>query len=146
MAIVEWQLADLSCGDSALVDALSANQHEPWRGDICDIEIGGLDLLGPIEETIDQIPHVDLFILSETLEHLDDPAMVLRKIRAKADRLLMSTPIHSDDMLDANPEHYWQWDYADLKAMLLESGWTADHTVVLGGPAWYYTYFIAGCS
>lgn len=116
----EYYMADLSCGDGAIVNAIDDFQccATKFLGDFAP----GYELQGPIEETIDQIPYVDLFVLSETLEHLDDPEGALRKIRAKADRLLMSTPWCQ--WVDQNPEHYWSWDDQAIREILADTGWT----------------------
>ena len=71
-------IADLSCGNGAIARGVAFPDDTVILGDFAP----GYDITGPIEQTIDDIPHVDLFICSETLEHVDDPALVLGKIRA----------------------------------------------------------------
>jgi hypothetical protein len=106
--------ADLSCGNGAILSALpAASRH---FGDFAP----GYDLTGPIEDTIEQIPDVDLYVCSETLEHLDDPDKVLKAIRAKTRTLVLSTPVDAWD--DTNPEHYWAWSRADVEEMLAAAG------------------------
>jgi hypothetical protein len=92
--------ADLSCGNGAVLNAVKSTTK--FYGDYAP----GYTYTGPIEETIDQIPHVDLFICCETLEHLDDPGAALVKIREKASMILLSTPV--DNWGDPNPEHSWR--------------------------------------
>lgn len=106
--------ADLSCGDAAILGSLGVGTR--YLGDFAP----GYPLCGPIEETIDQIPPVDLFVCCETLEHLDDPDLVLKKIRAKTKRLVLSTPVGAFD--DANEEHYWAWDRDAVEDMLRAAG------------------------
>jgi len=108
--------ADLSCGDGALLGAI------PLQTRIFGDFAPGWPITGPVEATIEQIPDVDLFVCAETLEHLDDPDLVLKKIRAKTSRLLLSTPIEAWE--DSNPEHYWAWDRAEVDGMLAEAGFT----------------------
>lgn len=106
---------DLSCGDGYWKEKF---QRLTWfLGDFA----GGYEYRGPIEETINKIPHVDVFFLCETLEHLDDPDSVLVQIREKADRLILSTP--KSWQWDENPEHYWAWDAEALQGMLGAAGW-----------------------
>lgn len=102
--------ADLSCGDGAILKALDVSER--ILGDYAS----GYEFTGPIEETIEQLERVDLFVCCETLEHLDDPDLVLKKIRAKARRLVLSTPVGAFD--DTNPEHYWAWDRGAVEDML----------------------------
>ncbi|MGW3346794.1 hypothetical protein ACWDA3_26075 [Nonomuraea rubra] len=110
--------ADLSCGDGTILRSVPAAQR--YFGDIAP----GYEFHGPIEQTIDEIPHVDLYICAETLEHLDDPDDVLARIRSKAGRMVLSTPI--DAWGDNNPEHYWAWSRSDVEEMLAAAGWEID--------------------
>jgi SAM-dependent methyltransferase len=130
--------ADLSCGNGAILDAIPAEKK--YYGDFAP----GYDFTGPLEETLDQIPNVDLYICSETIEHLDDPDKVLAQIRQKAKMMVLSTPIGEDD--DNNPEHYWGWDMAAVGEMLAAAGWQrgADMEVRLR-PAFVYDYQIWAC-
>lgn len=106
-------IADLSCGNGAIAEALAL--------DDTILVLGDLATTGPIEEQLLELAHVDLFICSETLEHLDDPFTVLAEIRKRADRLLLSTPVRCWG--DGNPEHLFAWDREGVEAMLSESGW-----------------------
>lgn len=106
--------ADLSCGNGAIIDALDAPNR--YRGDFAP----GYPIVGPLEETLHQIPTVDLYICSETLEHVDDPAAVLKLIRSKARSLVLSTPVEAWN--DPNEEHYWAWDRAGVEELLAAAG------------------------
>ena len=106
--------ADLSAGDGFIINSL--NIQNRILGDI----VPQWEHCGPIEETIHKIPHVDLFILSETLEHLDDPDDILRLIRDKATYLLLSTPLGETE--DINEEHYWGWDKDGILEMVTAAG------------------------
>src|SRR5678816_2585915 len=70
--------ADLSCGDGAILEALQLRVK--IFGDFAE---GSYDFCGPLDETIEKIPFVDVFVLCETIEHLDDPIGILKKIRNK---------------------------------------------------------------
>lgn len=130
--------ADLSCGDATV----------PYNWYWDDLHLGDYlrsertRYVGPIEKTIHEIPHVDFFFLLETLEHLDDPEAVLRDIREKSDRLVLSTP--DCDYRDDNPEHYWAWDSEAVHGMLTDTGWGPQlyrHTT----PELGYRFQIWGC-
>ncbi len=112
------RVADLSCGDATIVSQIPASER--YLGDIAPGP--GIVAWGPIERTIRKIPHVDLFICCETLEHLDDPVQTLADIRLKADALVMSTPIGETEA--SNPEHYWGWDVQGIEELLDATAWT----------------------
>jgi hypothetical protein len=112
-------VADLSCGDAMIARRLSQSHGARLiLGDYAP----GYEYTGPIEETIGKLAdrEADLFICSETIEHLDDPDAVLAAIRRKTGRLLLSTPDGEDD--DHNPEHVWGWDAEAVEAMLGVAG------------------------
>lgn len=111
-----WRGADLSCGNAAILTALDL--PVTILGDYAP----GYQYQGPIEETIQQIPEVDLFVCSETIEHVDDPQLVLDDIRSVAQYLLLSTPVGCHN--DSNAEHYWAWDREDVERLLIDSGWS----------------------
>lgn len=108
--------ADLSCGDAAILRTMRVPQMH--LGDYAP----GYEYHGPVEETIGRIPPVDLYVCSETLEHLDDPDSVLRAIRTKTDALVLSTPVDAWDDVHRNPEHYWAWSRVDVEGMLTAAG------------------------
>lgn len=119
-------VADLSCGDAAIAQRLAASRGARLiLGDYAP----GYEHTGPIEHTIRDIPDVDVFICSETIEHLDDPDAVLRQIRQKTRNLLLSTP--DGETCDRNPEHVWGWDAEAVEGMLRAAGFTpVVHTTV----------------
>jgi hypothetical protein len=102
--------ADLSCGDGAVLDALSVSRK--FYGDFTP----GYELTGDIMETIQQIPVVDVFINTETLEHVDDPGTLLKAIREKTRLLVLSTPVNAWN--DDNLQHLWAWSREDVEEML----------------------------
>lgn len=106
-------IADLSCGDGAIVG--QSTHH--WTDRI----FGDLTTTGPLVETLPKLPDVDMYVCSETIEHVEDPDWLLAEIRKHAGALLLSTPHAKWD--DDNGEHYWAWDVSDLGVMLDAAGW-----------------------
>lgn len=122
--LAEWKdvatVADLSCGNGEIARAADNNVTR-YLGDYAP----GYYFHGPIEETIEQIQAVDLFICCETLEHLDDPAFVLQRIHAKSDFLVLSTPVNNFG--DPNAEHLWEWNRGGVEDLLRETDWSILH-------------------
>jgi hypothetical protein len=117
-------IVDLSCGDGAILDGIADLTFEPhsfWYGDVNGNTGIELDYVGPIEKTLDLIDETDMFVLSETIEHVHAPDLLLSRIRRRSKMLVMSTPVGEDT--DGNPEHYWGWDVDDVREMLMCVGW-----------------------
>jgi hypothetical protein len=130
-------VADLSCGDGAVVNGSTHPWAERYLGDFAP----GFDHIGRIERTIHEIPSVDVFVLSETLEHVQWPADLLAAIRQKARYLLLSTPLAEFD--DRNPEHYWGWDEAGVYQLLNGAGWQEESCELFTPQSGnFYTYQI----
>lgn len=111
-------VADLSAGATPLIQTIWPHARH-YVGDFAHRP--GYDFHGPIEQTIQLLPHVELFVSGETIEHLDDPDAVLREIRVRAAHLVVSTP--NGETTDHNPEHYWGWDLDGVHEMLIATGW-----------------------
>lgn len=130
--------ADLSCGNGAILETLNVKKY---FGDYAP----QYQFTGPLEKTIHEIPNVDIYVCSETLEHLDDPGYALKLIREKSRSLVLSTPIEKWD--DNNDEHYWAYDREGVEELMKQAGWTPNiflflDTTVFGEP---YKYGIWGC-
>jgi hypothetical protein len=136
------RVADLSCGNATIARRLEESHGAQLQlGDFAP----GYEFTGPIEQTIKKLAPVDLFILSETLEHVADPDAVLRAIRPKTGRLILSTP--DGETNDQNPEHVWGWDAEAVQGMLRAAGFVPDiHTTVDTRPAGgVYSFQIWAC-
>lgn len=112
------EVVDLSCGDASIALAL---HDEPILGDYTE----GYQHYGPIEQTAKELDEWEgkrLWILTETLEHLDNPLRVLDEIAHRTDYLLLSTPIHNSGDVDDNPQHYWTWDREGVELFARAAG------------------------
>lgn len=130
---------DLSCGNGAILNSIKL--QEKYLGDYAP----KYEFEGPLEKTILEMPNVDIYVCSETLEHLDDPNHALKLIRQKSKSLVLSTPIEQWE--DTNTEHYWAYDREGVEELLKNSGWKPNvflflDTQVFGEP---YKYGIWGC-
>lgn len=150
-------MADLSCGDGAIARGIIQHRSTSATTRIRRAVLGDLNLdyrlvtasrenpveswpstiqflHGPAEAMLERLdPPVDLFVCSETLEHLDDPDAFLTEVRKRARYLLITTPDGESDPA-MNPEHYWGWGTYDVSQMLHHTGWSVvDH--ILFSPA-----------
>lgn len=121
--------ADWSAGDRAITNALT-----------------GLDFLytadGAIELTLDSDTRLyDLFICTETIEHLEAPWTVLEKIAKIAKFIVVSTPIDEDPEID-NYEHYWSFTTEDVRDMLTHAGFVELNCTRISSDDWTYAYQI----
>jgi len=144
IAFASWfkdvnSIADLSAGDAAIINAIPATTR--YIGDFAP----GYEYTGAIDDTIDLIPKVDLFICSETIEHLDDPEKTLAKIRAKTKALIVTTPDSENN--DQNPQHYWGWDSDGVRQLLEGAGFkpVIFNTLQFENPNLIYDYQFWGC-
>ena len=112
-----WQsVADLSCGNAEIARRLTS---DPTLGDFA----AGYPLTGPLETTLPTIARHDIYVCSETIEHLDNPSLALLLMREKAHGLVLSTPLECWD--DGCAEHLWAWDRNGVEGLMAEAGWTS---------------------
>lgn len=130
--------ADLSCGDGAILRALAPGLDRIWLGDLNPTAFGdwpdGTAWMlepGALPDSLEGLPElVDLFVCSETLEHVADPDDLLTRLTAYATYLFVSTPV-AEPAGSGNLEHYWSWDVPDVGQMLTDCGWSpVDHRVL----------------
>jgi hypothetical protein len=137
---------DLTCGDGAILRALQANGtvQTTYYGDL--VHADHLDVIGKVEDTMSGellMDKWDLYICSETLEHVQDPDTLLRNARALARNAVFTTPIDETPEY-GNPEHYWGWGLEDIHDMLVDAGWSPEPAVVLDLP--FYKFQVWCCS
>lgn len=96
---------------------------------------------GNIEEDVVSLADVDLFICTETIEHLEAPWTVLEEIASRAKWLVLSTPIDEHPAV-GNYEHYWSFTVQDIHDMLTQSLFRDLHCEILTRAEWTYTYQI----
>lgn len=129
-------VADLSCGDGAIVRGLLGMPHfrHAYLGDLNGVpsqaDWGPLRVQTtvlppvPLPHALNHLPQpVDLLVLSETIEHMDDPDALLAGAGQHARYLFVSTP-ENEIETSGNLEHYWSWGTADMHQMLQDAGWS----------------------
>jgi hypothetical protein len=125
-------VTDLSCGDGVIVGGLNIENKT----------MNDITLLGDgIEVTVKTMKDVDLFICTETIEHLEAPWTVIEEIAQRAKWLVLSCP--NDESPDIhNHEHYWSFTAQDVGDMLAEAGFVDLQWETITQPRWTYEYQI----
>jgi hypothetical protein len=110
-------IADMSCGDARIARALGEHFGvEPVLGDYAP----GYSYTGLLSDTVPLLMPVDLYICTNTVEHLDDPDTDLKLIRQCTRELLLSTPV--EEWHEPSGGHYWAWDREGVEDMASAAG------------------------
>lgn len=128
-------MADLSCGDTEVTRTLTGLTHRHLR----DFTDYGEDILSLLSGVMNS---VDLFVCTETIEHLEAPWTVIERIREKAKWLVLSCPNDERSVGEGNWEHYWSFTQNDVLDILTQAGFTETKYHGLWEPGWAYDYQI----
>ena len=86
---------------------------------------------GDIADALDDADPADVIVLTEILEHLVNPDIILAKAKQKARHLVASSPEMRPGQKDGNPEHLWMFDADGYREMLEAAGWqVVQHTTL----------------
>jgi hypothetical protein len=135
--LIAWQrptsLIDPACGDASVVAYALELVEIPHieLGDISEpnvehaLELGFAEAVwkGRCDVLLERTKSFDLVVLTEILEHLEDPDTTLRLARKSASVLVASSPVMRPSQRDENPEHVWMFDKEGYEEMLRDSGW-----------------------
>lgn len=124
--IDEWPIesvADLAVGDGRIIGQLLEVHRVVY--DIAEANIDNLSIecektVADIDTSSVEMPEVDLVILSEILEHIENPDQILKNVRSKTKYIFISTPLNEG--IHVNPQHYWVWDDEGVGKMIEEAG------------------------
>lgn len=115
-------VGDMSAGGSRITPAIAAHYGiAPTLGDLG--RHYGYPNVGTLQETLPLQEVFDLYVCSETLEHLLDPDTDLALIRKHAKYLLLTTPTMETPELVSHG-HLWCWEREDVEKMLVDAGFT----------------------
>jgi hypothetical protein len=149
-------VCDPACGDATVI--MKAHMLSPiTKAILGDISPDTMEKLVPAElpfetdrrvadvfETLGSLEHVDAIVLTEIIEHLEDPDALLRLAAQKAGWLVASSPIVPDGN-DHTAQHMWAFDMEGYHDMLVEAGWKPivwssvgciDHPYAAGFQVW----------
>jgi 2-polyprenyl-3-methyl-5-hydroxy-6-metoxy-1,4-benzoquinol methylase len=125
-------VVDLSCGDGSIAHTLRTTSRHVHAVDLTD----GPDMLDTLRAWNEE--PADLFICTETIEHLEAPWTALELIAQHTRHLVLSTPLDEPDQ--GNWEHYWSFSLRDVYDLLTQAGFTDLERLVLSGRGWHYNY------
>lgn len=138
-------VADPACGDATVV--MRAHDLRPIQravlGDIspdtirslvpADLPFDAQIAVGDAFDTLRGMDPVDAIVLTEIIEHLEDPDALLRLAGERARWLVASSPIVPEGVEDHTAQHLWSFDMAGYREMLEDAGWRPK------------VWFLAGC-
>lgn len=152
--LIAWlqpgSVLDPACGDAS-IDFAAARLHgfEARLGDISQPNVdavaksmwpGWSVVLGDALTTIARSGKADVVVLTEILEHVEDPDSILRAARKVGGFLVASSPMMRDRQVDTNEEHLWQFDQDGYLEMLVQAGWQAFNKTIIYLPAFQYDF------
>ena len=153
-------VADPACGDASIeIELLRLrNLDQLYLGDIsapqieynqraAELNHGRTHVTHRVCDAIDFLDglvFVDVVVLTEILEHVEDPESILRAARGKASHLVASSPL-GEKPEHNNHEHVWSWDKDDYRAMLVSTGWRPIAYQELSFDPPFYTFQLWVC-
>lgn len=113
-------VGDMSAGGARITPEIASYYGvEPVLGDLG--RHYGYAHVGLLTETLPPLSVFDLYVCTETLEHLRDPDHDLGLIRAHCKYLLLTTPI-MEEPHEVSHGHLWTWKREDVEVMLHDAG------------------------
>lgn len=125
-------VVDLGCGDGGLLQLLQPYEHGDPRIDATGYDFAPANVAGWADRLVDgqtldfikdweKIELADLYVLTEVLEHLEEPHEAVRRVAERGAALVCSSPwIEHEGSIDGS--HAWAWDMPGYIAMLEGAG------------------------
>lgn len=123
-----YRVLDVGCGYKPYAP-LFAPYAETYVG-VDSGDQAAPDLVGTAEELPVEDASFDVVVCSQVLEHVDDPARVVRELHratAPGGRVLAST--HGVHVYHPSPQDLWRWTHTGLERLFSENGDWASVTV-----------------
>ena len=119
------EVVDLGCGDGGLLSLLKDYDFKSWGYDLMPtnieyaINVRGVDARYTDFHSGD-IVYGDIAVMTEVLEHMEDPHEVVRSLPSKY--LIASSPQNETDV-GHYEFHLWAWDQDGYRALLEQGGY-----------------------
>lgn len=125
-------VVDLGCGDGGLLQLLQPYEHGDPRIDATGYDFAPANAAGWVDRCVDgqaldfiadwdKVELADLYVMTEVLEHLEDPHGAAQRVAERRSALVCSSPwIEHEGSIDGS--HAWAWDMPGYVAMLEGAG------------------------
>ena len=125
-------VVDLGCGDGGLLQLLQPYEHDDPRIDATGYDFAPANIEGWADRCVDgqsldfvtgwdKIELADLYVMTEVLEHLEDPHGAAQRVAERRAALVCSSPwVEHEGSIDGS--HAWAWDMPGYVAMLEGAG------------------------
>lgn len=129
-------LMDLGAGDGGLLATIKHLPITAFGYDLAPKNVEAAKARGvtvmfrDFVSDIDDLPMVDLIVMTEILEHLQDPYGILKKL--PSDRIVASSP-HWETENAHYPFHLWVWDVQGFEEMFDKCGWKIKDRLLVHG-------------
>jgi SAM-dependent methyltransferase len=128
-------VVDLGCGDGGMLSLLKEKNIKSWGYDFTPANIEYATTVRKVDGRLinfnkDQIEYGDIALLTEVLEHLEDPHSIIKNLPSKY--LIASSPYNENDT-NHPPYHIWAWDEEGYQKMIVENGYTILKTTQVSG-------------
>jgi hypothetical protein len=119
-------VVDLGCGDGGFLSLLHSCDIQCWGYDITPNNVDFARNVRNVDARLtnfkgNDIVYGDVAILTEVLEHLEDPHGVIKSLPCKY--LIASSPFNENDK-NHPPYHIWAWDEEGYQKMISDNGYT----------------------
>lgn len=130
------KVVDLGCGDGGLMSLLTADPDLAVVGyDFQPSNVVGWEERGLVAQTFSMnfvdnwhwVIDADVYVITECLEHLNDPHEMVRRIANRKAYIVASSP-YTEHAGSHDECHAWAWDPAGYEALMTTAGFKiAEH-------------------
>jgi SAM-dependent methyltransferase len=129
------EVVDLGCGDGGMLSLLKDSNVKCWGYDLSPSNVEYAVNVRKVDARYTDfhsgdIKYADIAVLTEVLEHMEDPHEVVRSLPSKY--LIASSPYHETD-LNHYEFHLWAWDEDGYRALLEQGGYKIINSQLMSG-------------